>query len=425
MAKIEKSNQKINPFGGLNFVIDQIDKLGLSQLVDNQLGERSKLAKYSFSDIIKSLWSVFFCGGNCAEDINEHLRRYLKDIPGLNIPNSDTILAVLKKLKTDNTKVTSINGNTYEININEKLNLLNLSILLKTNQLIENNYYDFDYDNEVLPTNKYDAKNTYKHTKGYFPGMATINGMPIYFENREGNMHVKQNQEEVLERCFNLLKTNKIFINRGRFDSGSYSKNIVDVVEKYSKKFYIRAMRCNTMYNQVRDIKEWNKAEINYIDYEVQSINYQPFGSEKTYRLVISREQSKNTQIDLLTNDTMVYRSILTNDWESDEKSIIEYYNQRGKEEKTIDILNNDFGWSNMPFSFMNENTVFLMLMMMCKNIFGCLIKSFSEKMPWLKENFRLKKFIFRFITVPVKWIKSGGQRILKMFTDKDYKLNI
>jgi hypothetical protein len=32
-----------------------------------------------------------------------------------------------------------------------------------------------------------------------------------------------------------------------------------------------------------------------------------------------------------------------------------------------------------------------------------------------------LKKFIFRFITVPAKWIKSGRQRLLRLYTSKDY----
>jgi len=108
-------------------------------------------------------------------------------------------------------------------------------------------------------------------------------------------------------------------------------------------------------------------------------------------------------QLDLFTRDNMKYRSILTNDYESSEKEIIEYYNQRGTEERTIDVLNNNFGWKNMPFSFMQENTVFLTVMMMCKNIYTWLIAIFSEKFTDLKKTFRLKKFIFRFITVPAK----------------------
>jgi hypothetical protein len=35
-------------------------------------------------------------------------------------------------------------------------------------------YYDFDNDNQIIATEKYDTKHTYKHTKGYFPDVSTI-----------------------------------------------------------------------------------------------------------------------------------------------------------------------------------------------------------------------------------------------------------
>ena len=107
----------------------------------------------------------------------------------------------------------------------------------------------------------------------------------------------------------------------------------------------------------------------------------------------------------------------------STEKEIIEYYNKRFTEEKTIDILNNDFGWSNMPFSFMEENTVFLMVMMICKNIYSRIICKFSKVFSGLKIYFRLKKFIFRFINVPIKWIKTSGRLILKVFSNKPFEV--
>ncbi len=213
-------------------------------------------------------------------------------------------------------------------------------------------------------------------------------------------------------------------------DAGSYSKKIVQVVEKYSKEFYIRANRCEQLTKELLQNRDWAKVEINNIIYDVCSINYQPFSYDKdqqkaTYRLVVSCEKTDKTQLDLLTGDAMKYRSILTNDWESTKKEVIGYYNKRGTEEKTIDILNNDFGWGKMPFSFMEENTVFLMVMMICKNIYTWLIGKFAKVFGTLKENFRIKKFIFSFVTVPVKWIKRGRQMILKIYSDKPYELLI
>ena len=426
--KVEKNNQIINPFGGINFVIDEIKRSGIMELIDNQLGKRAPQAEYSYSDVFLNLWSVFFCGGDCAEDLNEHLSEHLKTIPAMKVADVDTVLRVLKSLKTDKEKIVSDKGNIYEINRNDKLNKLNIRILMELGILKVNTYCDFDYDNEVLKTEKYDTKKTYKMYNGYFPGMATIAGVPVYFENRDGNMHVKTNQDEVLERCFLMLKSEGIYINRGRFDAGSYSRDIVDVVEEYCKLFYIRANQCASLTKALLDQQSWEEVEINNIKYEVCSIDYKPFTYEKgeekkSYRLVVMRRKTDNLQLDMFTADAMEYRSILTNDRQSTEKEVIEYYNKRGAEEKTIDVLNNDFGWNRMPFSFMEENTVFLMVMMICKNIYTWLIDKFSHVYSGLKKNFRLKKFIFRFITVPVKWIKSGGQLILKIFSNRPYEV--
>ena len=205
-------------------------------------------------------------------------------------------------------------------------------------------------------------------------------------------------------------------------DCGSYTKKVVGMTEKFSKLFYIRAMRCTSLLDILRDIDTWETIEINYKVYEVTSIEYKPFGGDKSYRLVITREPNKDGQTDLFTGDAMKYRSILTNDRTSSDLEVVEYYNLRGAEECVIDDLNNGFGWSKMPFSFMNENTVFLTLQMICKNIYTYLIRKFSKFFDTLEANFRIKKFIFRFIIVPSKWLSHSGQKILKLFTKRPYE---
>ena len=85
--------------------------------------------------------------------------------------------------------------------------------------------------------------------------------------------------------------------------------------------------------------------------------------------------------------------------------------------------MNNDFGWKNLPFSFLQQNTVYMLLMAMCRNFYLIILKKIAQKVSFVKTNFRLKKFIFRFVVVPFKWIKRGRQKILKLFTQKPYQL--
>lgn len=419
--KVQKINKTISPFAGISFVNDYFEKTGLSQLIDKELGSRVKLFGYQYSDIIKNLTNVFLSGGDCVEDIGTHLGEHLKTIPGNNVPSPDTVLRGIKELSTENTVYTSESGISYNFNINKKANKLNIKSLILTGQLTPEKYYDYDYDNQITENNKYDAKRTYKKNKGYFPGVATIENKIVYIENRDGNANVKFKQAETLQRSYELLLEEGIHINRSRMDAGSYSKEIIDVVDKYSKMFYIRANKSGNLFEQIKEITNWQTVEINYINYEVASIPFRQFYQERNYRLVIMREKSNDNQLDMFTGDTFTYRSILTDDWQSTEKEVIEYYNQRGGSEKIFDIMNNDFGWSHMPFSFLNENAAFMIITAMIKNFYNYFVAIVSKTFKGINPTTRIKRFIFRFISVSGKWMYQARQWVLQLYTDQPY----
>jgi hypothetical protein len=419
--KLQKISTHISPFAGISFVHNEFVKSGMSQLIDIELGDRVKTVGYSYSDIIKNYVNIFYSGGDCAEDIQTHLGKDLKSIPGNSVPSADTILRGIKELAVTNKTYTSKQGKSYSFNVNTKLNRLNIKSLLLTNQLTSGTYYDFDYDNQLIATEKYDTKQSYKHCKGYFPGVATIDNMVVYIENRDGNANVKFEQENTLSRAYDLLNENGIHINRSRMDAGSYSKEIIKVVASNSELFYIRANKSEDLFRQITEIQKWETVEINYKIYEVASIPFTQFYEQENYRLVIMREKTNDIQIDAFTGDTFSYRSILTNDWESTEKGVIEYYNQRGSSEKTFDVMNNDFGWNHLPCSFMNENTVYLIIMAMAKNFYNYFIDKVANIFEDIKPTTRLKRFIFRFISVAGKWIYSGRQWVLKLYTNRPY----
>jgi len=293
---------------------------------------------------------------------------------------------------------------------------------LQTKQLKANHSYDFDYDNQVAANNKYDAKRTYKKNKGYVPGIATIGDKIVYVENRDGNANVKFEQAGTLTRAYDLLKSEGITVNRSRMDAGSYAKDIIDVVAQNSKQFYIRANKSANMFEQINEISLWESVEINYQNYEVASIPFKQFFEDRNYRLVIMREKSDSNQIDLFTQDTFAYRSILTDDWESTEKEVVEYYNNRGTSEKIFDVMNNDFGWKHLPFSFLNENNAFMIITAMIKNFYNFFVAIVSEKFEGINPTTRLKRFVFRFITVAGKWVYQGRQWLLKLYTKRPYE---
>jgi len=329
-----------------------------------------------------------------------------------------------KELATPKQTYTSKSEIQHDLNINIKLNELMIELLVGSKQLNPNNQgYIFDYDNQFIPTDKYDSKRSYKKADGYFPGIATIGNHPVYIENRNGNSTVKYKQAETLQRAYTTLNKFDIKPKYSRMDCGSFVKTVIPVVEANSEYFFIRAQRCTSLYNSIKKIKQWEEVQIGFKNYQIASIQYSPFGWDKTYRYVISREKKTDNQVDLFTGDDFKYRAIMTNDTEMSDLQVIEFYNARGESERVFDQMNNDFHWKKMPFSFLEQNTVFLILMAICRNLFHFLTSYISRRVDFIEPTFRLKKVIYRFMVVPSKWIKRGRQDVLKLFTNKQYHL--
>ena len=138
------------------------------------------------------------------------------------------------------------------------------------------------------------------------------------------------------------------------------------------------------------------------------------------YRLVVQRQKRKNGELDIFDGEYM-YRSILTNDWNSSEEDIVAYYNKRGGTERTFDMLNNDFGWSHLPCSKQEQNTVFLLLTAMAMNFYLYVRVWASKIIPEVNPKGRIKQFVFNFISVVGKWSHSGRQDVLHLYTNKRY----
>ena len=311
---------------------------------------------------------------------------------------------------------TSDTGKNYDFNTADTLNTLLLNCLLTTGQLKEDGEYDVDFDHQFIETEKYDAKPTYKKFLGYRPGVAVIGDMIVGIENSDGNTNVRFHQQDTLKRIFERLERNNLVINRFRADCGSCSEEIVEEVEKHCKSFYIRANRCSSLYDDIFALRGWKTEEINGIEFELNSILVGKWKG-KAYRLVIQRQKRMDADLDLWEGE-YTYRCILTNDYESSVREIVEFYNLRGGKERIFDDLNNGFGWDRLPKSFMAENTVFLLLTALVRNFYKFIMERLEVKKFGLKATSRIKAFVFKFITVPAKWIRTSRQFILNIYTD-------
>lgn len=247
--KIIYSTDKIKSFGGINFADSILNNASVYKTIDSILGGRGICATYPYSDLFRSYLLMALCGGGCAEDITEHLRGELMQVKGFKVCSADTLLRMQKELATEKETTVSPTGIDHDFNINMGMNRLLVKLLIQLGQLSTNNKdYVFDYDNQFIPTDKYDSKRSYKHADGYFPGIASIGNYPVYIENRNGNSNVKYKQEETLKRAYSVLSEPGIKIKFSRMDCGSFDKEVIPVVEANSQYFCIRAQRCASLY---------------------------------------------------------------------------------------------------------------------------------------------------------------------------------
>ena len=384
-------------------------------VIDKVLGLRCTSYGYQYSEIVGSLSSVYFCGGDCVEDVTSHLMPHLSLHTTIRTCSSDTILRGISELATANTTYVSDTGKSYDFNTATKLNRLLVKALMNTGQLVSGESYDLDFDHQFIQTEKYDAKMTYKKFTGYSPGVAVIGDLIVGIENRDGNANVRFHQQDTLERIFSNLEQNDIHVRRARMDCGSCSREIVETVEKHSEHFYIRANRCGSLYDSLLALRGWKREVINGIEYELNSIITEKWEG-MAYRLVIQRERRMGGEQDLWEGE-YTYRCILTNDYTSTNRGIVEFYNLRGGKERIFDDLNNGFGWARLPKSFMAENTVFLLLTAIIRNFYKFLMDRLDAKAFGLRKCSRIKAFVFKFTSVPAKWIRTARHYELNIYT--------
>ena len=104
----------------------------LSRTIDSTLGLRSKVYGYQYSEIIRSLMCVYFCGGSCVEDVSSHLMETLCLHPHLRTCSAYTILRAIRELTTPNQSYRSNSDKSYVFNVVSNLNNLIVSALRTT-----------------------------------------------------------------------------------------------------------------------------------------------------------------------------------------------------------------------------------------------------------------------------------------------------
>lgn len=456
MSKVSKIATQINPHGGINFVIAELERKGLPQLIDHKLGKRPKQAKYSFSSVIMGLIYGNFCGGKRLEDGRilkrqfglhptakfcspDTVGRVLKSlaVPTTCIPNSYTVnLDISPKFSHEKIKADAINAHKEpadlkitkavedqdnQINIHTAFNELLVDISCNLKLLVPGQNYILDYDTIVIPVEKKDSRYSYKCCRAYNPGVCFINSIPVYIEGRNGNSSPALKIRDAINMALTILKSHNITVTTVRMDAASYQKELIADLESKGLQYFIRAGKVKSLYRKLDETK-WQKGKNGSRDCELMDVIGKLSGTHQPTRFVISRMAFYNKKNASGFADDLTLRTIITNNYSLTANEVIATYNKRGSMEREFDDLLNQFNWKRLPFSYLNQNVVYMIIQAIAKVIYQYVILKFSKKVKELQPTYRLKKFITYFISIPVSWIRTiDDDWEIVMYSDRDY----
>lgn len=417
---------QVNPtfyqsFGGINFIEEDIKKIKFDSLVTETLGSRSILAQYSYGDLLKAIFYSKVIGGDVLDDLNI-LKEQLQDHPWLSIASPDTIEYAFQELVQPVIKETTTTGKEHFINEHKGFNSLLTKLCGQAGLLKQSKKYTMDYDGHIIENNKLDNAFTYKNSEGYYPVVCSINKLPVYLQNRNGNTPESYNQKNCITTALEQCLAGKITVNKFRADACCYEKETIQYLEENNITYYIRAEQNENLRIALEDETEWEPALLNNCKVEVCSIEEPLFGQKMPRRIVAYRRKLRNEQATIFDNNGYRYSAIVTSDNEATAFDVIEFYNQRGCEgEHHFKELDYDFSWNKLPFNNFQLNTIYLYATAIAYILFQYVKQKYAGVLSFVNKSMRVKNFILHFVTLTAKWIRTGRQWVLKIFTSKDY----
>jgi len=280
--------------------------------------------------------------------------------------------------------------------------------------------YTLDYDGHIVENTKKDSCPTYKRTSGYYPVVCSINKLPVFLQNRKGNTPESYHQLQVIQNTLTNLKEANIEVGKFRADTSCYEKETIEYLENNNITYYIRAEQNETIRIAFEDENEWIPAELNNRQVETCSMQEKILGQWR--RIVAYRVELPKGNSDLFDKEGYRYHAIITSDTETEPIDIIQLYNQRGCDgEHHFKELDYDFSWNKLPFDNFAMNTIYFYATALCYILFWFCKQAYAGKLSFVRPTMRLKSFILHFVTLTAKWIHTGRQWILNIYTHKNY----
>jgi len=402
--KLETTKDKITPHAGLGLFGEFLYSQRISELFDKLLPRRKSPKSYAASKFALPLLLIMHGGGRYIEDIrkiaNDEALCELLQID--TVPSSDATGDWLRFIGSMHKGLAGLS----------KMNCQLLQRALERLKLME---FTLDIDATQIIAEKFLAKFTYKGEQGYMPIVAHIaeTGMVIHDDFREGNISPGTANLDFIKASIAKMPNGKK-ITKFRADAATYIAEVFNYLAEEDIYFAIggrKDIAVMTLINELKneDWKEYQKTS--HIASFIHTMN----ATKNAFRMIVIQRpyQSSFDKDEEKQNKTNSYHVIATSDFDSDEKDIVKWYNQRANaSENKIKELKIGFNMEYMPCGTTEANAVYFRLGTIAYNLF----KLFQMKVlpsEWKKHT--VQTIRWKFYQTAAKLVRHAGQLFMKI----------
>jgi hypothetical protein len=354
VGKVGKFNicfrpERLTSHAGVVLLHDFARRLGVAQVVDNELAVKTRERGYPESEAVGSLVYNAILGGTCLSDL-EVLRG---DQGTQGLLEVETVMApttageFLRKFDL---------GDVHDL---QRVNL-HLQQRVRPHQAATTCTIDLDSSiYEQASQGKEGSTKAYNGEVGYHPLFAfwAEEGELLFSHLRRGGAHTARKAVWFLRQTCKRLPAGVTL--KLRADSGFYSKDVVQWCEAEEVTFTITADQTAPLLEAIAALSErcWRPLP-EYELADVAELRYQPTGWERSYRYGVKRELAEKKTGELYWK----YHVLVTDEAVQSAAAVMVWHLQHADMENAIKEHKSGFGLEKLPTQKFHANWAYLLM---------------------------------------------------------------
>jgi hypothetical protein len=342
-------DEQLTSHAGVVLVHELAERLGVEQIVDEELQVKQRERGYSEGQAIGALIHNLLLGGECLSDLE-----VLRGDPGTQeLLAQDAILAP---------RTAGEFLHKFDLGDIRDLQRVNLRLQrrVRPQQTSATCTIDLDWSiYEQASTRKQGSDKAYNGESGYHPLLAfwAEEGELLFSHLRRGSAHTGRNVLWFLRETFKRVPAPAALALRA--DSGFYSKEVVQWCEAHYVRFTITADQTAPLLALIEALpdRQWT----NLPDYplcEVAELRYQPARWAKVYRYVVKRQLAEKTT----GEPYWQYHVFVTNDAVTPTGDLEGWHLQHADMENRIKEHKSGLGLEKFPTGQFHANWAYLLI---------------------------------------------------------------